>query len=92
MFTDFLYALRSQGLVVGSGEWMGFLDALRRGLATDSHDMYVPGGVRVLGPTTWPSHIERVASQSEPPWWRSPGGANAGSFVTCVTPASSTQM
>ncbi len=40
MFTDFLYALRGQGLVIGSGEWLVFLDALRRGLATETGELY----------------------------------------------------
>ncbi|MEZ4321106.1 MAG: VWA containing CoxE family protein [Myxococcota bacterium] len=43
MFTHFLYSLRAQGLVVGTGEWLGFLDALRRGLATDLDALYVIG-------------------------------------------------
>jgi uncharacterized protein with von Willebrand factor type A (vWA) domain len=40
MFVDFLYRLRAQGLVVGVGEWLGFLEALRRGLAVDTAGLY----------------------------------------------------
>jgi uncharacterized protein len=40
MFLDFLYALRSQGLVVGLGEWLLFLRALSKGMATDVDGMY----------------------------------------------------
>ncbi len=43
MFTDFLYQLRSQGVLVGTGEWLGFLEAVRRGLATDVSGLYVLG-------------------------------------------------
>jgi len=37
---DFLYNLRSQGLVVGIGDWLGFLEALQRGLAGDLAGYY----------------------------------------------------
>ncbi len=40
MFTDFLFALRGQGLSIGLGEWTAFLDGLRRGLATDLDGVY----------------------------------------------------
>ncbi|MCO4743583.1 MAG: VWA domain-containing protein [Proteobacteria bacterium] len=40
MFVDLLFNLRAQGLVVGVGEWTGFLDAVGRGLATDLDGMY----------------------------------------------------
>lgn len=40
MFVAFLYNLRAQGVVVGTGEWLAFLDALRRGLATDVASLY----------------------------------------------------
>lgn len=43
MFDAFLFALRAQGLVIGSGEWLGFLDALKRGLAVDLDELYVLG-------------------------------------------------
>ena len=36
----FLVHLRSQKLVVGMGEWLAFLDALKRGLATSPMEMY----------------------------------------------------
>ncbi|TNE86761.1 MAG: VWA domain-containing protein [Deltaproteobacteria bacterium] len=40
MFTELLFNLRAQGLVVGVGEWRTFLDAMSRGLATDLDSMY----------------------------------------------------
>lgn len=40
MFSDLLFNLRAQGLVVGVGEWQTFLDAMRRGLATDLDGTY----------------------------------------------------
>jgi uncharacterized protein with von Willebrand factor type A (vWA) domain len=43
MFTAFLYSLRNQGLVVGTGEWLTFLGALKQGLATDLDGLYVLG-------------------------------------------------
>jgi hypothetical protein len=43
MFTAFLYALREQGLMVGTGEWLTFLGALRKGLATDLDGLYAIG-------------------------------------------------
>jgi uncharacterized protein with von Willebrand factor type A (vWA) domain len=35
MFLDLLFALRRQGLPVGTSEWLGFLDGVDHGLATD---------------------------------------------------------
>lgn len=43
MFIEFLYLLRAQGLAVGTGEWLGFLGALKQGLATDPQGLYVLG-------------------------------------------------
>ena len=43
MFVEFLYNLRTQGLVVGTGEWLGFLTALSKGLVTDTRDLYTIG-------------------------------------------------
>ncbi|MCA9568952.1 MAG: VWA containing CoxE family protein [Myxococcales bacterium] len=43
MFTHFLFALRGQGLKVGTGEWLVFLDALKRGLAGDLDQLYALG-------------------------------------------------
>jgi len=40
MFTELLYELRAQGVPVGTGEWLGFLDAVQRGLATDVPSLY----------------------------------------------------
>ncbi|MBW1879556.1 MAG: VWA domain-containing protein [Deltaproteobacteria bacterium] len=40
MFSDFLYNLRDQKLSIGIGEWLTFLGALRKGLATDLDGMY----------------------------------------------------
>lgn len=40
MFTPFLFNLRSQGLVIGVGEWVRFLEALKLGLATDVDGLY----------------------------------------------------
>ena len=40
MFTELLYELRAQGIPVGTGEWMGFLDAMQRGIATDVPSLY----------------------------------------------------
>lgn len=41
MFTEFLFLLRGQGLKIGTGEWLSFLDALKRGLATDLSSLYL---------------------------------------------------
>jgi uncharacterized protein with von Willebrand factor type A (vWA) domain len=43
MFTAFLFALRTQGLKVGTSEWLAFLDGLKRGLAGDLDALYVVG-------------------------------------------------
>lgn len=43
MFDVFLYTLRQQGLVVGAGEWLTFLDALQRGLAVNLDELYTLG-------------------------------------------------
>lgn len=43
MFTGFLYALRGQGLNVGAGEWLAFLEALQQGLAVDLDELYTIG-------------------------------------------------
>lgn len=43
MFTTFLYNLRGQGLSVGTGEWLTFLGAVKRGLATDLNGIYALG-------------------------------------------------
>ena len=43
MFLDFLYRLRAQGVPVATTEWLVFLDALRRGLATDLGELYRVG-------------------------------------------------
>lgn len=40
MFTELLYASRGAGLVVGTGEWLGFLEAIRSGLITDLDGLY----------------------------------------------------
>lgn len=40
MFGAFLYELRGRGLSIGLGEWVAFLDGLRRGLATDLEGLY----------------------------------------------------
>ncbi len=40
MFIDFLYCLRTQGLKTGAGEWMLFLEAMSRGMASDVDGMY----------------------------------------------------
>lgn len=40
LFLDFLYALRAAGLVVGAGEWVGFLNALNRGIIRDASTLY----------------------------------------------------
>lgn len=40
MFAALLYTLRGQGLAVGTGDWLGFLEALRQGLATDLQGLY----------------------------------------------------
>ena len=40
MFTTFLYNLRGQGVPVGTGEWLAFLDALGKGLAVDLEGLY----------------------------------------------------
>lgn len=43
MFTDFLFNLRMQGLVIGTGEWLAFIGAIKRGLAVDLDALYVVG-------------------------------------------------
>jgi len=43
LFLEFLYALRSAGLVVGAGEWMGFLTALDKGIIRDASSLYDMG-------------------------------------------------
>jgi len=43
MFVELLYELRAQGIPVGTGEWMGFLEALERGVATDVPSLYTLG-------------------------------------------------
>jgi uncharacterized protein with von Willebrand factor type A (vWA) domain len=43
VFTELLFALRGQGLVVGVGEWLTFLEAIQRGLATDLDSLYSLG-------------------------------------------------
>lgn len=43
MFLALLFALRAQGLPVGTAEWLAFLDALQRGLAVDLDELYVLG-------------------------------------------------
>lgn len=43
MFSSFLYALRAHGVPVGTGEWLAFLGALKRGLARDTTQMYHVG-------------------------------------------------
>jgi len=40
MFTDFLFQLRDQGLKIGLGEWLVFLEGLKKGLATDLDGLY----------------------------------------------------
>lgn len=40
MFDAFLYNLREQGLKVGMSEWLRFLQALQKGLATNLDDLY----------------------------------------------------
>lgn len=40
MFIRFLYLLRAEGLPVGMGEWIAFLDGLARGLAVDVDSLY----------------------------------------------------
>lgn len=40
VFDALLFAARAQGLQVGAGEWMTFLDAMRRGLAVDLEETY----------------------------------------------------
>jgi len=43
MFLDFLINLRAQNLNIGMGQWLAFLDALGKGLATDVPGMYELG-------------------------------------------------
>ncbi|HHO50537.1 MAG TPA: VWA domain-containing protein [Deltaproteobacteria bacterium] len=43
MFTSFLFHLRAEGIPVGTGEWLSFLEALRRGLATSLTELYPLG-------------------------------------------------
>ncbi|MBX2800450.1 MAG: VWA domain-containing protein [Myxococcales bacterium] len=40
MFTPFLYQLRAEGLEVGLGQWLTFLEALQRGLAVGIQPLY----------------------------------------------------
>lgn len=40
MFTELLYASRRAGLVVGTGEWLSFLEAIRGGLIDDPDKLY----------------------------------------------------
>ena len=40
MFTSFLYNLLTQGLAIGTGEWLSFLDAMKQGLAEDLPSTY----------------------------------------------------
>ena len=43
MLLPLLYNLRAQGLKVGTGEWLAFLEGLRVGLATDLGEVYQLG-------------------------------------------------
>jgi len=43
LFLDFLLALRDEGVPVGLSEWLAFLRALRKGLATDLDALYGVG-------------------------------------------------
>lgn len=43
MFTALLYNLRAQGLTVGTGEWLTFVGAVKKGLATDLDGLYTLG-------------------------------------------------
>ena len=43
MFTSFLYALRGNGLPVGPPEWLGFLDALKRGVIGSPGELHTIG-------------------------------------------------
>lgn len=43
MFGDFLFRLRSEGLPVGTHEWLAFLDALRRGVIGSPDELYAVG-------------------------------------------------
>jgi len=43
VFDPLLYNLRAQGLAVGLGEWLSFVDALRKGLATNLEELYALG-------------------------------------------------
>lgn len=43
MFTELLFSLRAQGVPVGTGEWLGFLEALRGGLVSDVPSLYQLG-------------------------------------------------
>ncbi|MBI4820232.1 MAG: VWA containing CoxE family protein [Deltaproteobacteria bacterium] len=43
MFDRFLYNLRAQGLRVGLSEWLRFLEALEKGLASDLESLYPLG-------------------------------------------------
>lgn len=40
MFTTFLFHLRAEGIPVGVGEWVSFLDAIKRGLAASPGELY----------------------------------------------------
>ena len=40
MFSLLLHNLRSQGIKVGISEWLLFLSAMKKGLATHMHDLY----------------------------------------------------
>ncbi len=43
MFTNLLYACREAGLVVGAGEWLGFIEAVERGVIASFDDLYRVG-------------------------------------------------
>ena len=43
LFDHFLFQLRAQELVVGMGEWLAFLQAMKQGLATSPLEMYALG-------------------------------------------------
>jgi uncharacterized protein with von Willebrand factor type A (vWA) domain len=43
VFAEFLWALRKEGLHIGVGEWLGFLDALERGIISTPSELYRVG-------------------------------------------------
>lgn len=43
MFTPLLYLLRAEGVPVGSGTWLAFLDAIQRGVIGDLDGLYAVG-------------------------------------------------